>query len=108
MWSPQGIVNMHYPELWGYLHFSDGPTEFTIPADEMLKWELRRLYYRQRNYYERHGRFSADFEELRGNDSWTIEPRIETTRSLFQATVDSTDGRSTISIREDGYIWEEV
>ena len=108
VWSPQGIVNMHYPELWGYLHFSDGPAEFTIPADEMIKWELRRLYYRQRNYYERHGQFCPDFGELRGSDSWTIEPKIEVTRSLFQATVNSTDGRSAISIREDGCIWEEV
>jgi hypothetical protein len=74
----------------------------------MLKWELRRLYYRQRNYYERHGQFCPDFGELRGSDSWTIEPKIEVTRSLFQATVNSTDGRSAISIREDGCIWEEV
>jgi hypothetical protein len=22
VWSPQGIINMHYPEYWGYLHFS--------------------------------------------------------------------------------------
>ncbi|QRR04183.1 carbohydrate-binding family 9-like protein [Dyadobacter sandarakinus] len=21
VWSPQGIINMHYPEYWGYLHF---------------------------------------------------------------------------------------
>lgn len=23
VWSPQGIVNMHYPELWGYVVFAD-------------------------------------------------------------------------------------
>ncbi|MEO6288066.1 MAG: carbohydrate-binding family 9-like protein [Dyadobacter sp.] len=22
VWSPQGMINMHYPEYWGYLHFS--------------------------------------------------------------------------------------
>jgi hypothetical protein len=22
VWSPQGIINMHYPEFWGHLHFS--------------------------------------------------------------------------------------
>jgi len=21
VWSPQGIINMHYPEYWGFLHF---------------------------------------------------------------------------------------
>ena len=22
VWSPQGVINMHYPEYWGYLHFN--------------------------------------------------------------------------------------
>lgn len=111
VWSPMGLVNMHYPELWGYLHFADGtagdPTEFRIPPDDQIKWELRRLYYRQRNYYEQHAQFCPDFEKLRGSDNWTIHPRIEVTSSLFQASVISADGNSTISIREDGHIWEE-
>ena len=21
VWSPQGVINMHVPEQWGYLHF---------------------------------------------------------------------------------------
>lgn len=24
VWSPQGIINMHFPEYWGYLHFNAG------------------------------------------------------------------------------------
>ena len=23
VWSPQGIINMHYPEMWGFVQFSD-------------------------------------------------------------------------------------
>ena len=23
VWSPQGVINMHVPEQWGYLHFRD-------------------------------------------------------------------------------------
>jgi hypothetical protein len=23
VWSPQGVVNMHVPEMWGYVDFSD-------------------------------------------------------------------------------------
>ncbi|MFY9146159.1 MAG: carbohydrate-binding family 9-like protein, partial [Bacillota bacterium] len=80
---------------------------FTIPPDDFIKWELRRLYYRQRNYYEQHGRFCASFEQLRGDDHWTIEPEIEVTSRLFQASVTSTDGRSRICIREDGRVWRE-
>lgn len=108
VWSPMGIVNMHYPELWGYLHFADRPTEFAIPPDDLIKWELRRVYYRQRNYYDRYGRFCPGFDELKGDDDWTIRPSIEVTKSLFQASVISEDARSTINIREDGHVWEET
>lgn len=107
VWSPQGLVNMHYPELWGYLLFAEGPAEFSRPPDEEIKWELRRLYYRQRNFYARHGCFCSDFARLKGRDSWTTEPLIEVTTSLFQARVLSRVNRSALIIREDGRVWVE-
>lgn len=107
VWSPMGIINMHYPELWGYVLFADGPADFAFHPDELLKWELRRLYYRQRNYYQEHGGFCADFALLKGEDTWSIKPTIEVTTSLFQASTASYDGRYSINIREDGYIWKE-
>lgn len=48
VWSPQWVINMHEPEKWGYVYFSDrevGATEtFTIPEDEHIKWYLYELY----------------------------------------------------------------
>ncbi|PQP87029.1 carbohydrate-binding family 9-like protein [Paenibacillus sp. AR247] len=109
VWSPMGIINMHYPELWGYVVFSDGevPQDFELPEDERIKWELRKLYYRERNHYEAHGRFTADWEQLKGEETWTIQPEIEVTRSLFQLTAPSADGRAVYCIREDGKLWKE-
>jgi hypothetical protein len=111
VWSPMGIVNMHYPELWGYVVFSDSHQQstetFVMSRDELLKWELRRLYYRQRNYWAQHNSFCASFNSLRGEDSWTIEPLIEVSSSLFQASVPSADGQSRLCIREDGKLWKE-
>ena len=44
VWSPQGVVNMHEPEKWGYVYFSDkevGAKDiFDIPKDEHLKWYM--------------------------------------------------------------------
>lgn len=59
VWSPMGLINMHYPELWGYVVFADadGPESFELPIDERIKWELRKLYYRERNYFAQHGEF---------------------------------------------------
>ncbi|MEK4981651.1 carbohydrate-binding family 9-like protein [Bacillus sp. FSL K6-6540] len=110
VWSPMGIINMHYPELWGYVVFADGEEghqAFTLPEDERIKWELRRLYYRQRNHYEAHGEFAREMKELMGEDSWSIQPVIETTRSLFQMSAPSSDGTALICIREDGKLWRE-
>lgn len=109
VWSPMGIINMHYPELWGYVVFADreGPDEFELPQDERIKWELRKLYYRQRNHFEAEGTFAKDAELLMGTDSWSIEPIIETTRSMFQITTPSSDGAAVYCIREDGKLWKE-
>jgi hypothetical protein len=107
VWSPTGVVNMHYPELWGFVVFAEETIDFTIPEDEFIKWELRKMYYRQRNYYEKKGRFCSCFDEIRGNDKWTINPSIETTSSLFQISAPSSDRRGQICIREDGQTWRE-
>lgn len=109
VWSPMGLINMHYPELWGYVVFAgqEGPNGFELPADERIKWELRKLYYRERNYYEAHGEFTKDTKLLMGNDTWSIQPTIETTSGLFQISAPSTDGTATLYIREDGKLWKE-
>jgi len=69
VWSPQGLINMHYPEKWGYLQFSDviageGTVEFIPDPDEQLKWNLRTMYYAQRNYASEKGIFASDINEL--------------------------------------------
>ncbi|MEY9092312.1 carbohydrate-binding family 9-like protein [Paenibacillus sp. RC84] len=109
VWSPMGIVNMHYPELWGYVVFAhgDGPESFTLPDDERVKWELRKLYYRQRNHYEQSGVFISDVNELLGCESWNIVPQVETTARSFQICAASADGKAVYVIREDGKLWKE-
>lgn len=48
VWSPQGVINMHEPEHWGYVYFSTDKvgveSHFTIPEDEHIKWYLYELY----------------------------------------------------------------
>ncbi|SHG70859.1 carbohydrate-binding family 9-like protein [Flagellimonas flava] len=49
VWSPQYVINMHEPERWGYVYFSEKevgrtPEEFIIPQDEHIKWFLYELY----------------------------------------------------------------
>ncbi|WP_289644267.1 carbohydrate-binding family 9-like protein [Maribacter aestuarii] len=48
VWSPQGVINMHEPEHWGYVYFSTDAvgqeSAFEIPQDEHIKWYLYELY----------------------------------------------------------------
>lgn len=61
VWSPMGIVNMHYPELWGYLFFCGREDErYCIPKEEYIKWEMRKLYYQLHEAYDKTGKFSAE------------------------------------------------
>ncbi|MBO7747490.1 carbohydrate-binding family 9-like protein [Paenibacillus sp. MWE-103] len=113
VWSPMGLVNMHYPELWGIVAFADanGPFSFAPPADERIKWALRRLYYKARNYRAVHGVYPDGAALAADREAWgiasAIEAAIETTRSLFQFTAPSADGSAVYCIREDGKLWKE-
>ena len=70
VWSPQGLINMHYPETWGYLQFSEikageGSADLVPSADEQLKWILRTLYYAQRKFAEENSKYTDDINELK-------------------------------------------
>ena len=68
VWAPTGVINIHYPELWGFVFFTDGQEEVgragSIPEDERRKWELRKLYYAQQLYRDENGRYTDDFTAL--------------------------------------------
>ena len=48
VWSPQNVINMHEPEKWGYVFFSEtslgSKVRFEIPKDEKIKWEMYAIY----------------------------------------------------------------
>ncbi len=62
VWSPQGVINMHEPEKWGYVFFSEkniGEKDvFTYGKDELIKKKLYEIYRLQRRYYSKHGEWN--------------------------------------------------
>ncbi len=69
VWSPQGIIAMHYPEMWGFVQFSAQPAgapeaAATLTEEDHLRWALRRVYYAQRNHRVKAGRYAATLKEL--------------------------------------------
>jgi hypothetical protein len=97
VWSPQGLVNMHYPEMWGFVRFVErDPGAFAPGPDDRARWALRRLYFRERAYVARHGRYTTDLAALGlatppvADAPWP--PSIAVTPHGFEAALTTTSG----------------
>ncbi len=117
-WSPQGLINIHYPEMWGFVEFTDkvvgkGKELFSDAFEEPVKWALRRIYYRERAFRGTNGAFTTELKDLglggdrsMKPDGWSFPPSLLTTESLFEAIYRNGDGESW-HIRQDGRVWKE-
>jgi Carbohydrate family 9 binding domain-like len=110
VWSPQGIINMHYPELWGIVQFSEKTSgeKFVYNHIENVKWTMRQIYYKQRTYHMLNGKFANNLDDLKlinlNAEGFNWPPEIYTTPNTFEALLISDDGITKISIFEDGLI----
>ena len=117
VWSPQGLVNMHYPEMWGFVQFSErfagtGEDKFVMHPEEYAKWALRQVYYKESDYFKANGRYSNDLGVL-GVGNYEVKgyvwpPKIETTTSMYEAILRSQDGGQLWHICQDGRTWMEA
>jgi Carbohydrate family 9 binding domain-like len=118
-WTPQGVINIHYPEMWGYVQFSAkasgaGKEKFARRSEEKVKWALRRIYYAERALFAAKSAFAADLRALglKADDGlkikgWAWPPVLRTTPSLFEAVYAAKSGESW-HIRQDGLVWKET
>jgi hypothetical protein len=115
VWSPQGLINMHCPEMWGFIQFSEkiAGTEtelFVQQPEEQVKWVLRLIYYGEKKFFEKHNRYSSTLDEL-GLNTLRVDgyssPVIETTSTMYEGTMKSLDQKTTWHIAQDGRTWKE-
>jgi hypothetical protein len=105
VWSPQGIVNMHYPEMWGFVVLNSGENEFEIPEIEKKKWLLREIYYAEWDYYYKNSAFIFTLDKLQKFfDKKLNNIIIESCGNYFNVFYERDDGRRILSIKEDGLI----
>ena len=114
VWSPQGIIAMHYPEMWGLVQFTEtivGEELVEIQANELdqIKWALRQLYYRERSHFESHGDFTTSLKKLELIETPVADvpwpPQLSLTPSGWEAYIKK-DGQK-VFIRKDGKVWFE-
>ena len=114
VWSPQGVINMHYPERWGYLYFTkqDATSRFDLPYNEKRKPYLWLVYYKQHAYRTTHGKFATSLVQL-GIDSPAISIggisnilRTEATTRQFMVYI--SDKHDSLSVNEVGLVQETI
>ncbi len=104
VWAPTGVINIHYPEQWGFMFFADadGNVDCSIPEDEYRKWELRKIYYLQKAFIEDNRRYAKTLEELGAAPSLPVT--LETTSHTFILTCRNTENTGDIYLLSDGKV----
>jgi hypothetical protein len=113
VWSPQGAIDMHMPERWGYVQFSSiaagtGKDPFVDDPNERVKWALRRLYYRQRHFHEANSEYARSLDALRAADirveGLDFQPAIESGSTAYEIIAKGFDG-VVAHINQEGRVW---
>jgi hypothetical protein len=114
VWSSQGLINMHYPERWAYLHFSkkasgDSKNSFTIPYSEEQKKHLWYVYYLQQDFYQKNGAYAKDLGKL-GISELVFKVGDKQNRLWMEAGTHqfmvfiSTDEQEVFSVNNEGLV----
>lgn len=94
VWSPQGLIDMHRPEMWGYVQFTElGAGRAPYHRDPV--WDVRRvlmrIYYAERDYHEKNKKWTATLSDLNPGDISSSDlsgaPEIVLTSDGYIATV---------------------
>jgi len=119
-WTSQGLINMHYPEMWGVVLFSSELPEqnanhsnLKVPETEYIKWYLRRIYYAMHAYEEQKNSFTDKINRLDLDVEDTITPqhinitntKIQTTQTQFEISVKTQSGE-VWHINQEGRVWK--
>ena len=110
VWSPQGEVNMHQPEKWGYVYFSSKKAgqkdSFSISNDEKIKWQLFELYRKQKVYFKKNQKWITTIEKLIPSnfivDNKEVIPTLESHSLGWNIIIKSPFTQKKLIIREDG------
>ncbi|MEJ5171980.1 MAG: hypothetical protein WHU10_13415, partial [Fimbriimonadales bacterium] len=114
VWSPQGAIDMHRPEHWGYVQFTERPADqarFVPDPAKPARQALHRFYYAAHAYRERHGRWPRSWREANLGElpAGVRTFRVHTTPILYEAraTVRYPDGSEHVwAMLQDSKVFE--
>ena len=110
VWSAQGVVNMHYPERWGYLQFTKAAKDdFVLPYTEQQRQYLWLVYYREQQWLTKHHAYSNQLKDFGITHNITIAGKtntlqLEATPHQFWASITDDGTKSSLTINQEGLI----
>jgi hypothetical protein len=117
VWSPQGTIDMHKPECWGYVQFNTGDpaqTPFRRDPSWPARVALMTLYYAQHDFHERTKAWAGDLDALKlSGASWdglTGAPALRKTVEGYEASAELAQPGARPKrwhIRQDSKIWSD-
>jgi len=118
VWSPQGVINMHRPETWGYVQFSTAVsgTDVFVPDETLPQRKLlMAIYYAQKRFFETHSRWAQRLDELdlplgeyQKEDVSHGEMTLTNDGFVASATRQYVRGRTrTLFVNHESRLWEE-
>lgn len=111
-WSNQGAINMHLPENWGYIHFTDNttndPIEFKHQTDaftEQMTYALyRKIAFKDLKYLKEEAvGTQIEFEPIEV-DGQTMKASFLKTHTGFTLQTQNTEKNTVYTINETGLI----
>jgi len=113
VWSPQYDVNMHKPEKWGFLQFSNksvNSSDIIIDKVWNVRGVLMKIYDAERNYYLKHNIYTDNFNNLDIDSSlvrgWcTNIPKISVSENQTKYQVNIITGDKVGHVTDDRRLW---
>lgn len=99
VWSPQGVINMHYPERWGYLLFNTDVTNnnpFVLPYSELQKRYLWLVYYEEKLWYGEHKAYTCSLRKL------GIKDKVKIGETVNRLVLEADSRQFVVIIRDAG------
>ncbi len=110
VWSPQGRIDMHQPEQWGFVQFSHSSTAPFLPDPSIAaRTFLMKLYHAQRALHDKSKHYATSWAQL-GVDvpPSLFTPSIQTWADDFEASAafKAKDGTlRRLHVRSDSLLW---
>jgi hypothetical protein len=115
VWSPQMVINMHRPETWGYIQFTEThvgskSNDFKYLNEELCKWRLRKIYYAQKKYFQKNNSYGSLRHLINQNlivDNQNEKLMHDFSQDSFTTRLYCADCNCIWQIKHDGQIWKK-